>query len=115
MFERNDRLKELFKSELMTALRLVKDPGISGFMTVTDIEIGTDRKVVKVFYSILGSEEQRLSTAKALERCSLFIRKLMRKRLALKVFPQFVFCFDDTPRKASRIDKLLDQIGEEKK
>ena len=115
MFERNDRLKELFKAELMTALRSVKDPGITGFMTVTDLEISPDRKIVMVFYSIMGSAEQRQSTAKALERSSLFIRKLMRKRLALKVIPQFVFSFDETPLKASRIDKLLDQIREEGK
>ena len=55
MFSRNDRLRELFRTEIVKALREVKDPGLSGFLTITDVEISADRKTAKVFYSILGS------------------------------------------------------------
>lgn len=109
-FSRNDRLKELIKEELSVVLREVKDPGITGFMTITDVTLSADRKIARVFYSIIGSPEERESTARALVRCALYIRKLMRGRMSIKTIPQFLFVYDDTPQRASRIDKLLNQI-----
>lgn len=115
MFSRSERLRELLRVEFVGALRGVKDPGLSGFLTVTGLELSVDRKTATVFYSILGSEQQRQSTAKALERASPYLRRVLGKRLTLKVMPQFVFAYDDTPRRASKVEKIfLDIEGERK-
>lgn len=113
MYERSDRLKELFREEIVAALRALKDPGISGFLTVTGLDLSTDRKLAKVFYSVIGDERQRKSTAKALERCAAYIRHILRKRVQIKTIPHVVFEYDITPQKASRIDKLLLDIEKE--
>ncbi|MEK7859096.1 MAG: 30S ribosome-binding factor RbfA [Elusimicrobiota bacterium] len=113
MYDRGDRLKELFREELVLALRGVKDPGVAGLMTVTDVTLSQDRKLLKAYYSVMGDEGQRRSTAKALERCCPYLRMVLRERVQIKVIPQIVFEFDDTPKRASRIDKLLGQIEEE--
>ena len=113
MFERSDRLKELFKEEISRVLRTVKDPGLCGFLTMTDLSLSADKKTASVYYSIIGTPRQRQSTAKALERASPYIRQVLRKRLSLKTIPQFVFVYDETPQKASRIDKLLLEIKKE--
>lgn len=113
MFSRNDRLKELIRAELLVVMREVKDPGIAGFMTVTDLTLSQDRKTAKVFYSIMGTPEERKSTAKALERSAMYIRRLMRERLSLKMTPQFVFVYDDTPERATHIDKLLNKLKDQ--
>ena len=113
MFSRGERLRELFRVELSLALRGVKDPGLSGFLTVTDLNLSPDMKSATVYYSVLGSLQERERTAKALERCAPYLRQVLRKRLALRVIPHFAFVFDETPQKASRIDKLLLQIEKE--
>lgn len=94
-------------------MRGVKDPGISGFMTVTDVKLSADMKTATVYYSILGSDHQRRSTAEALERAAPYVRQVLRKRLSLRTLPQFVFAYDETPLKASRVDQLLLQIERE--
>lgn len=109
MYSRNDRLKEVFRAEITTALRTVKDPGLSGFLTITDVELSVDRKIVTVYYSIMGSPAEKKSTEKALERSAMYIRALLKKRLSLSMIPTPVFRYDDTPLKATRVDKLLDQ------
>lgn len=114
MVDRNERLKVLMHQELAVALRQVKDPGVAGFLTVTGLDLSADRKVARVYYSILGDPAQRRSTALALERAADFIRQLMRKRLALKVIPRFDFIYDDTPRQASKIEGLLEKLRREK-
>ncbi|MFA6004651.1 MAG: 30S ribosome-binding factor RbfA [Elusimicrobiota bacterium] len=115
MFERNERLRELFHAEITKALREVKDPGLSGgLLTVTDVELSVDRKTVTVHYSVLGSAQDRAHCARALERCAPYIHHLLIKRVKLKLVPRIVFSFDDTPRRAARVDKLLGQLEDEK-
>jgi ribosome-binding factor A len=113
MFSRSDRLKELYRVEIAKALQGVKDPGLSGFLTITDCQLTADGKTVNVFYSLLGSGAQHESTKDALERAAPYIRQVLRKRLSLKMIPSIVFNYDDTPKRASRIDKLLLQLEQE--
>ena len=76
----------------------------AGAFTVTDAA-----KLLR----IRGSAMQKASTTEALERAAPYLRRVLRKRLTLKVIPKIVFTRDDTPERASRIDKLLLRIKEE--
>lgn len=114
MYSRNDRLKELYRELVTKLLREVKDPGLAGFWTVTDLQLSVDRKTATVYYSILGSEEQRAAAGKALERAAPYLRVLLKKEVTVKVIPHLVFVYDETPRKASRIDELLNRLEKER-
>ncbi len=114
MFSRDERLKELFRAEIVKALRDVKDPGISGLVTLTDINLSSDRKTVIVFYSVLGNAKERAMTARALTRSAPYLHHLLVKRLSLRVIPRLIFEFDDTPRRASQVDKILGRIEQER-
>lgn len=114
MYDRSERLRELFKETIVELLREVKDPGLSGFLTVTDVELSVDRKNLKVFYSILGSEKEKAHAAAALERAAPYVRGLLKKKVTIKVIPNITFHFDETPGKASRIDALLNKLEKEK-
>ena len=113
MFDRNERLRELFRAEISKALRDVKDPGILGLLTLTDIDLSQDRKTVVAYYSVLGTPAERKRTDRALQRCAPYIHHLLIKRLKLKLVPKIEFRFDDTPRRASRIDKLFGDLEKE--
>ncbi len=114
MFERNDRLRELYKELVSTHLREVKDPGLVGFLTVTDVDLSHDRKTLKVFYSILGTESEKERAAQALVRAAPYLRELIKKKVSVKTIPNLVFTYDNTPKKASRIDELLNKLEKEK-
>ncbi|MFA6318888.1 MAG: 30S ribosome-binding factor RbfA [Elusimicrobiota bacterium] len=115
MYSRNDRLTTLFMEEISLALRSVKDPGLSGFLTVTGVELSADRKVATVFYSVFGEAQQKQSTTLALKRAAKFIRHTMTKRLSLKIIPEIVFRFDDTPQRADRVETILNRLSDEEK
>jgi ribosome-binding factor A len=114
MFDRGERLRELFKELITELLREVKDPGLTGFLTVTDLQLSADRKNATVYYSIMGSDAERESAAKALTRAAPYLRSLLKKKVTVKVVPQLLFKFDETPRKASRIDALLNKLEKER-
>ncbi len=114
MHSRNVRLTALLLQEVNLALRSVKDPGLTGIITVTDIKLSADRMNAFVYFSVLGGSAVAQSTAKALKRAGPFIRHVLAGRLALRVIPELEFRYDDTPRNASRIDGLLNRIAKER-
>ena len=114
MYDRAERLRELFKEQVTELLRQVKDPGLTGFLTVTGLDLSADRKTATVFYSVLGSDAERESVGKALERAAPYIRELLKKKVAIRTVPNLKFAYDDTPKKASRIDELIHKLEKER-
>ncbi len=112
-YKRSVRLRELFLQEISKGLKDLKDPGISGLLTITDLDLSRDRKTARVYYSLLGLAKDRDSTQKALERCVGFLRQKVLAKLRMKIIPKLVFVFDDTPAQAQKIEDALNRIREE--
>jgi ribosome-binding factor A len=114
MYDRAERLKELYRELISELLREVKDPGLTGFLTLTDLELSSDLKTVVVYYSVLGSDAQRESAGRALVRAAPYLRELLKKKVTVKTIPNLKFEYDDTPKKASRIDELIHKLEKER-
>lgn len=81
-----------------------------GFLTVTRIEVTPDLRFARVFYSVLGSEEQKESTREALEEHLSFIRKLAVQRINLKFAMDLRFEVDKSIEHSFKIDDILKKI-----
>ena len=103
----NKSLKEAIADEV---LRL-KDPCL-GFVTITGVDTAPDLRSAKVFYSVLGDEDETESTAKALERATPRVRSEIGKRVRLKYLPELRFEPDYAIEQGLRIDRLLAEIHE---
>jgi ribosome-binding factor A len=111
---RTNRVGEQIKKELSQIIqREIKDPRI-GFVTVTGVEVSGDLSQAKVFISVLGGEDQRADTLKALEKAKGFMRTEIGRRVRLRHTPDLLFKFDESVEYGSRIESLLSQINEEK-
>ena len=84
----------------------VKDPRL-GFVTFTAARLTNDLREATVFYTVLGSEEDRTATAVALDSAKGVIRSEVGKRLGLKHTPSLAFLLDALPETAAHIDELL--------
>lgn len=108
------RVGEQIKKELSHILQTEwKGPRI-GFVTVTGVEVTNDLSQAKVFLSIMGSEQEKQDTLKALSQGKGFIRSELGKRIRLRVTPELIFKVDTSVDYGSRIDQLLHQIHEGK-
>lgn len=103
-----DRIKEEV-SDLL--LRRVKDPRI-GFLTITDVEVTNNLRLAKVYYSVMGSEEDRRRAAEGLASALGFIKRELGARLHLKYMPDVVFCYDPSLEHGERIEQILRDIRE---
>ncbi|MGM7635798.1 30S ribosome-binding factor RbfA [Bacillus sp. FJAT-52991] len=110
---RSNRVGEQMKKELTDILnRKVKDPRI-GFITVTDVEVTGDLQQAKVYITVLGDEQKREETLKALAKAKGFIRSEVGQRIRLRKTPELLFEFDESIAYGNRIDALLREIDSE--
>lgn len=113
--KRSFRVGDQIKREISEIVLLIlKEPKL-GFITITDVELTDDLRYAKVFYSVLGDENERSESQKGLERAKGFIQREIGKRMRLKHIPQIVFRFDPTTERAARIEQLLKQVHTEPK
>mgnify|MGYP000998580100 CR=1 FL=1 len=111
--KRIERINELIKEELAAAItQKVRDPRI-GFVTVTHVEVTEDLKYAKVFYSVLGSDEQKQKTAEGLEHSRGFLQKDIAKTLQLRSTPHLLFAMDPSLDEGMKIDNIIRKIHEE--
>ncbi|WP_170007370.1 30S ribosome-binding factor RbfA [Bacillus fonticola] len=110
---RSHRVAEQMKKELSDIIgRKVKDPRV-GFVTVTDVRVTGDLQQAKVYVSILGDEEKKEATLKALGKATGFIRSEIGARIRLRKTPEILFEVDDVMEKGNRIDTLLHELHRE--
>ena len=113
MFQRRDRVVELLRQQLSELIRTLKDPGLGGLLTLTDVELSRDMKTARVYYSVMGTDREKKDTAKVMERSSGYIRRQLRDRLSMKIIPNLEFHLDDTAERAQRVEDILDRIHRE--
>ncbi len=109
---RPDRVGDQIREEVSALLaRAVHDPGV-GFVTITRVHVTPDLQLARVFYTRMGSEAERRTTAKALQRALPFVRRQVGQRLRLRRVPQIEFVFDESVGHQERIEQLIQEIHE---
>ncbi|MDD5770963.1 MAG: 30S ribosome-binding factor RbfA, partial [Candidatus Omnitrophica bacterium] len=89
----------------------LKDPRI-GFVTITKVELSRDLRNAKIFYSVLGKEEERSKTKMALDSALGFIRSLIAERINLRFATEIMFQEDRSIEYSARIEEILNNIKE---
>jgi ribosome-binding factor A len=104
---RTRRLAERI-SEIVAQLleRRIKDPRL-GFVTVTETRLTSDWREATVYYTVLGSEEERAETAVALRSATGVIRSEVGRLIGLRHTPSITFVEDALPDSARHIEDLV--------
>ncbi|MBI5286778.1 MAG: 30S ribosome-binding factor RbfA [Deltaproteobacteria bacterium] len=107
---RAERVGGLLREEISSILRNeIKDPRI-GFITITRVVVTNDLSLARVFFSIIGTKEDRDRSIEGLNSASSYIRRALGKRLNLKHIPDINFRFDESLEYSSRIEELIKEI-----
>ncbi|NGX50686.1 MAG: Ribosome-binding factor A [Chlamydiae bacterium] len=111
MTKRTKRLNSLLKEVISEVIRdSVRNPLVSKFTTVTDVEITKDLHHAKVYISVIGTDQERKDTVDALETAAGFISVNASKKVVMRIFPTLTFRADNSVDKQMKIDSLLKKI-----
>lgn len=110
-----NRIDEELKKELSHIISYeLKNPKVTGLISVTDVKTTPDLKYAKVFVSILNAKNTKATLAN-LKKSAGFIRTQIAKKVNLRVTPEFVFILDDTMEYGAKIDSILNDIMKDMK
>ena len=113
MSRRIDRVNELLRLEISQVLaRQIKDPRLSGVITITEVRTTPDLRNALVLLSVMGDQEAKKSALAGIESAAKFLRRELRGRLALRYVPFLRFVLDDSLEHADRLMTIMNQIQE---
>lgn len=110
MSQRSERVaEELRKIIAQILLEDLSDPRL-GFVTVTKIHVTNDLRFGRIYYSVLGNEEQKSATTESLQEHQGFIRRLVVERLNMKFAMEIRMELDPSIDHSFKIDNILKKI-----
>ena len=102
-----EAISEVVPSEL-------SDPRMAEIVSVTEVECSVDLRRAKVFVSVLGSKEDKISSLKALRSASGFVHHRLKSSVTLRSVPQLDFRIDESLEfGADILDKIKHSVSPE--
>lgn len=107
---RFDRIDEEMKKEISNIISFgIKDPNVTGLISVTRVNVTSDLKYAKVYVSILNAKNTKATFA-GLKKASGFVRTEVAKKINLRTTPEIIFELDDSMEYGAKIDSILKEV-----
>lgn len=110
-----DRTSEDILRELTAILRRVKDPRVTGMISILRVEVSSDMSYAKVYISAMEGLDAAAEAVKGLKSASGFIRRELGSALKLRHVPELRFIPDDSIAYSARIAKTLHDLQTQEK
>ena len=112
---RQGRIDEEYRKELSQIISFeLKEPSVTGMVSVTRVKVTPDLKYAKVYVSVLNSKNLK-QTIQGLKDSAGFIRSRVAATVNLRITPQLVFEYDDSIVYGEKIDAILNELKKERK
>ena len=109
---RASRTEEDIKWELSDIIRSLKDPRISGLISIVKLDLSHDMSYCKVYISAMEGMEAAKNAVKGLQSAAGFIKRELNLRMKLRRLPEFKFIADDSIAYSAGIAKMLRDLDE---
>lgn len=114
----NNRILKV-NSEIQKALSEIityelRNPLITGIISVTKVDTTTDLEISKVYISILD-ENSRVEVFNQIKHSASHIRQELAKKIILRKVPYLDFQLDESYEYGQKIENMLKQINSDKK
>jgi ribosome-binding factor A len=115
VMRRPERVADIIREEISQIVGYeLEDPRL-GMVTVTDVRLSDNRRDAQVFVTIAGDEEEHRLALNALRHAAPYVRKQLSLSLNLPRTPEIHFVRDKIEEDGERVDRLLQEIEQERK
>lgn len=107
---RMNKINEELKKEISQIISLeLKDPHLTGLISVTKVNTTPDFRFARVYVSMIGTKNNKQCLA-ILKKSSGHIRSILARKVNLRITPELIFEFDESIEYGAKIDQLLKDI-----
>lgn len=103
---RMGRVNEELQRELAALIPTVKDPRVTGMISVTRVEATNDLRYAKVYVSMLDKSSAK-EVVKGLQSAAGYLRREVGHALNLRYTPELLFIEDDSIDRGAHILEML--------
>ena len=100
------RINEEIQREMSSLIRTVKDPRVTGLISVTAVDTTPDLKFCKIYISVLDKSDCS-QVLKGLKSAGGYLRRELGRSLNLRNTPELTFVQDDSIDKGAHILDML--------
>ena len=109
--DRTERIEEEIKKVASHVIdQELKDPRLSGLISITKVSVTKDLKYCKIFVSVLGSQDIE-ETMKALKSGAGVVRKAIGDNIRMHSTPEVKFEFDDSLEYGEKIQRIIKDLN----
>jgi ribosome-binding factor A len=90
----------------------VEDPRIKG-VTLTGVDLSDDLKHARVFFSIIGNQDEVIKALSGLDSAKGYIKREIGFRSELRYVPDISFVHDPTLETGHRMERLFNKLRTE--
>ncbi len=113
-YKRSTRVAQLIQEQVAKIFHDIRELN-KGLVTVTQVKLTDDLQTCRIFYSVIGSEDDKKNAKTVLDEKLKFIRYQLAQTVDLRRTPTIDFKYDDSSEKAAKVFEILEKIENEKK
>jgi len=103
---------QILKGVAGLLMQKVKDPRVKG-VTLTGIDLSNDLKHARIFFSVIGNQDEVTKARSGLESAKGYIKREIGLNYKLKYVPDIIFQHDPTLETGDRMERLFDKLRKE--
>ena len=112
MSRRTDRINEQLREEIsMLLARSIKDPRLTGIISVTRVVSSSDLRTARAYISVMGNQQTKQEALTGIRSAASFLRRELRDRINMKHTPFLTYELDGSIDEADKLFKLINQIS----
>lgn len=112
---RMNKVDEELRKEISSIISTeLKNPHLTGLISVTKVKTTPDLRFAKVYVTMIN-EKSKKENLSILKQSSGYIRSAIAKKVNLRYTPELIFEFDESIEYGSRIDEILKNITKDLK
>ncbi len=111
---RTDRTSEDIRRELTAILRTVKDPRVTGLVSIVRVDVARDLGSARVYISSMDGLDAAKQAVKGLTSAAGYMRRQLGQALHLRCVPELRFVADDSIEYSAGIAKTLAELKKER-
>jgi ribosome-binding factor A len=109
-FKRTDRIAEMIQRKLAQIIPMeVKDPRLTGFVTISAVKVAADLGHAKVYFTVLNDDKEMV--ASILNAAASYLRSALARSITLRTVPQLHFVYDESIEYGQRLSRLIDKVN----
>ena len=109
-FKRSQRVADQIKRDASEVIEEMLRDRSEMMVTVSGVDVSTDLRYARIFYTVLGGDEMAERARRFFERSTGFIQSTLAKRLRIRRMPEISMHYDSSLIEGMRMVNLIDDV-----